>query len=342
MTTTTDNFACLLTPAGTAAIAVVRLAGPGVPAFCAAHLSKPPRRGRCVHVELSDNGRVIDDPVVVLNDDSTIDLCLHGGRYVVEAVLELAARTGFTPLSPADAPPALIFDTADPIEGEMLAALPAARTEAAVRILLAQPGAWAAMLRERDPAAVKAALLDRALPHLLSQPAVAIVGVANVGKSTLANRLFGQDRSITADHPGTTRDWVGESADVGGLIVTLIDTPGQRPSDDPIEQRAIANARGVIAGAALRVVVLDVTQPLAPQRALVTADAMVCLNKIDAPAAWPATAIDRGDAVHISAATSEGVDELRRRVLRHFGCDDLTPSRPRAWTARQQTMLERI
>ena len=58
---------------------------------------------------------------------------------------------------------------------------------------------------------------------------VAIVGPPNVGKSTLANRLFGQARSITADQPGTTRDWVGGVADIVGLAVTLVDTPGVPP-----------------------------------------------------------------------------------------------------------------
>ena len=86
-------------------------------------------------------------------------------------------------------------------------------------MLLNQPAAWRKGI---DPAAM---LKDMTLWRLLHPPKIAIVGEPNVGESTLANRLFGQQRSITADVPGTTRDWVGEMADIGGLAAMLIEYP---------------------------------------------------------------------------------------------------------------------
>ena len=220
-----ENRMIILTPSGTAALAVVRLSGPEVAAFAAANLSRPPRLDCCVHCQLRDGERTIDDPVAVLNHANQLDLCLHGGMAVVQATLDLAARGGFSIADAADVPEQA-YDAADPLQREVLAALPAARTEAAAAILLAQPAAWAAMLARDDNAQRRAALDDLSLAHLLHPPTVAIVGIANVGKSTLANQLFGRQRAIVADHPGTTRDWVGEEADLGGLIVKLIDTPG--------------------------------------------------------------------------------------------------------------------
>ena len=86
----------VLTPSGGAAIAVVRLVGPGVGAFLAAHFSKPAREGRCVHGELTDGGRVVDDPVIVLHPGGGVaDVSLHGGPWVVRAALDLARRYGF-------------------------------------------------------------------------------------------------------------------------------------------------------------------------------------------------------------------------------------------------------
>ena len=108
----------------------------------------------------------------------------------------------------------------DEIWQEVVDALPLAKTEQAVRVLLAQPAAWKSI---SDP---KKILDDPSGKWLTQLPRVAIVGPANVGKSTLANQLFGQTRSITADLPGTTRDWVGEIANLDGLAVMLIDTPG--------------------------------------------------------------------------------------------------------------------
>jgi small GTP-binding protein len=166
---------------------------------------------------------------------------------------------------------------------------------------------------------------------------VAIIGIPNVGKSTLANQLFGQQRSITADMPGTTRDWVGELADVDGVPIVLLDTPGVRDSSDAIEQSAIALSRGVIASADLVIVVIDPTQPLAPQRALAEhyAKPIVVLNKSDLGA------VDFAIDVKTIATTGEGLSEVRSLIRARLGCDDLAPSQPRWWTSRQRDELTR-
>ncbi len=142
-------------------------------------------------------------------------------------------------------------------EREMLAHLPMARTEPAIRMLLDQPSAWGRAIDAGLDA--RSILADQTLLRMLNTPRVAIVGEPNVGKSTLANQLFGQQRSITADLPGTTRDWVGEIADIDGLAVLLVDTPGQRDAADAIERAAIVASQEQIGASDLILNVLDAT-----------------------------------------------------------------------------------
>jgi tRNA modification GTPase len=340
------NRAILLTPAGGAAIAVVRLVGPGTETFLREHFSRPAREARCVHGELRDGETVIDDPVVVLHrGGGAADVNLHGGHWVIRATLDLARRAGFEAgESPPGLPlPAEAVDAGDELQQEILTHLPLARTELALRMLLAQQSAWTMLAvtpNEASRADLSAILADRSLWWLLHPPRVAIVGAANVGKSTLANRLFARERSITADLPGTTRDWVGELADVNGLAVMLVDTPGLRDAADPIERAAIAGARGQIAAADLVVLVLDPTRPLQPEQSpLLEAhpDALRVLNKSDRPAQWE---LSDGGPLRTVATTGEGVEELRRAIAARFGCDAPALAPARWWTERQRILLE--
>jgi tRNA modification GTPase len=186
---------------------------------------------------------------------------------------------------------------------------------------------------------IEAVLKDQSLHWLLHPPRVAIVGAANVGKSTLANRLFAQERSITADVPGTTRDWVGELANLDGLAVQLVDTPGIRQTTDSIEREAIERAGTQIGRADLLVLVLDASCALEPEQAALMArfpDALRVVNKVDTKHAWEIGSID---AIHTIATTGQGVAELMQRVRAHFGCDNLDPNRARCWTERQRELL---
>src|SRR6267142_2543018 len=88
------GVAMVLTPAGVGGIAVVRLRGEGVDQFLEKHFSKQVQEGKCVHGEIRDGEVAIDDAVVV-RGENFVDLNLHGGIWVVKAVMELAKRLGF-------------------------------------------------------------------------------------------------------------------------------------------------------------------------------------------------------------------------------------------------------
>ena len=120
---------------------------------------------------------------------------------------------------------------------------------------------------------------------------LAIVGRPNAGKSTLINRLVGQDRLLTGPEAGITRDSIAIDWEWQGRPVRLIDTAGQRRKakvTDKLERLAVADARRAVDFAEVVVLLLDATLGLEAQD-LRIADAVleegraliVALNKWD-------------------------------------------------------------
>ena len=86
---------------------------------------------------------------------------------------------------------------------------------------------------------------------------VVIAGRPNVGKSSLLNRLLGEKRAIVTSIPGTTRDFIEEAIDIGGIPVRLTDTAGIRPPEDAIEREGIDLVWERLAAADTVLVLLD-------------------------------------------------------------------------------------
>ncbi|SHJ98643.1 tRNA modification GTPase trmE [Aureimonas altamirensis DSM 21988] len=92
-------------------------------------------------------------------------------------------------------------------------------------------------------AELQAALADARRGEILKDGfKVAIIGAPNAGKSSLLNCLAERDVAIVSDIPGTTRDRIEVTLDLGGLAVRLIDTAGLRDTADPIERLGIERA----------------------------------------------------------------------------------------------------
>ncbi len=91
---------------------------------------------------------------------------------------------------------------------------------------------------------------------------VAIVGRPNVGKSTLFNRLIGEERSVVHDLAGTTRDTIDTVVDAQGGPVRFIDTAGMRRQakvDDDTEYYSVVRALKAVDGADVALLVIDAT-----------------------------------------------------------------------------------
>jgi tRNA modification GTPase len=136
-----------------------------------------------------------------------------------------------------------------------------------------------------------------------------ILGRPNAGKSTLLNRLVGSDRAIVTAIPGTTRDIVRETIEIGGLPVTIADTAGLRESSDLVEGIGIERARQAALSADIVLYLADASVGLTDEDRveLASVDAELVYTKVDlAPA--PAGSLS------ISAASGTGIDELVRRL----------------------------
>jgi GTPase len=122
--------------------------------------------------------------------------------------------------------------------------------------------------------------------------AVAIVGRPNVGKSTLFNRLTGEDRSVVHDMPGTTRDSIDTVVETGDGPIRFVDTAGMRRRsriDDGTEYYSTVRALQSVDAADVALLVIDATEGVShqDQRLAERVDAAGCpvvvlLNKWEA------------------------------------------------------------
>jgi tRNA modification GTPase len=154
---------------------------------------------------------------------------------------------------------------------------------------------------------------------------VVIVGRPNVGKSSLLNRLLGVKRAIVAPLPGTTRDFIEETLDIGGIPVRLTDTAGIHPPRDAIEAEGIGLVWERLASADAVLLLLDGSAPLTAGDGELLADLgdrplIAAINKADLPqqidAGSLAALLPAGlpPPLMISARTGQGIDGLLKAI----------------------------
>jgi tRNA modification GTPase len=114
---------------------------------------------------------------------------------------------------------------------------------------------------------------------------VAIAGPPNAGKSTLLNRIARREAAIVSPYAGTTRDVIEVHLDLDGQPVTLLDTAGIRPTDDPVEMEGVRRARERASAADLVLWVVDASEAAAGDRSMAdmkgSAPVWVVENKAD-------------------------------------------------------------
>lgn len=139
---------------------------------------------------------------------------------------------------------------------------------------------------------------------------VVLCGRPNVGKSSLMNALLGSERAIVTQVPGTTRDVLTERMTIGGRLVELSDTAGQRETQDPVEAIGVERARSSQRQADLALLVLDGSGALTGEDCTLLEQAdersLIVVNKCDLPQAFSAPQ----GAICVSASTGEGMESL--------------------------------
>ena len=155
---------------------------------------------------------------------------------------------------------------------------------------------------------------------------IVIAGRANVGKSSLLNRLLGEKRAIVAPTPGTTRDFIEESIDLHGMALIITDTAGIRITDNPVEQAGMDMVWERITLADAVLVLLDGSEPLTgTDRILLEKSREIpvipVINKCDLPQEITESDIftaTKKQSLRISAKYDMGIEALKTSIYEHF------------------------
>ena len=281
--------------------------------------------------------------------EESVEISIHGSRYIASEVIRLLCEEGAQMASAGEfSQRALAAGRIDLSQAEAVADLIAAESRAAHAVAATQMrGGYSALLDElreellnitslleleldfseedvefADRAKLRSMLekTDAAVVRLMESfkvgnairegVAVAIVGRPNVGKSTLLNRLVGDDRAMVSDIAGTTRDTIEESVVIDDIRFRFVDTAGLHDTDDKLEKMGIERTERAIRQAQI---VLYMTEPQQSELELPELEdgqsLLLVVNKID-------TSSERNTegAIYISAREGEGVDELRKAL----------------------------
>lgn len=313
--------------------------------------------------------------------EDVVEICCHGGAYLLQRVLRRCFSLGARPAGPgeftrrallsgriglteAEAVAGLIASTGRQQAAAALAAMDGALYQRIAGIrgqllsLSAALGAWLdypdeeqaevgeeqlkSTLSQADDA-LGALLRGYDQGRLLSQGVhTVIAGRPNVGKSTLMNLLSGEERSIVAPVPGTTRDVVQTDIRLGDTVLLLSDTAGLHETEDPVERIGVSRARAAIARAQLVLAVLDGSQPLCDAdrqllESLQGQPVVAVLNKADLGLRLSEDALPPvRRAVALSAKTGDGLQRLEQAVREALQLDALDASQALLVSERQR------
>ncbi len=295
--------------------------------------------------------------------EDTIEIHCHGGPLILEEVLLTVLRAGARPAEPGEfTRRAFLNGRLDLAQAEAVQEMITARSQRGLDLAMGHlrgdlsrriEKLRASILdiltlleaeidfQEEDgvDAAPKNALLDRlrditarigALAATYGEgrmirdgARVVITGKANVGKSSLFNRLLGDNRAIVTPHAGTTRDFIEEGASIRGTPVRYVDTAGIREAQDPAEKEGIDRVWQQAASADVILILLDGSSPLTSEdRDILAAnrerDIVVAVNKSDLPAVLEAETLPEASAgreiLRVSARTGDGMAALRDAI----------------------------
>ena len=158
---------------------------------------------------------------------------------------------------------------------------------------------------------------------------IVILGRANVGKSSLLNRLVKKERALVTAFAGTTRDCIEEAVDVFGLPVVIVDTAGLRDTDDPVEKLGMDRTRDVAENADLIVFMMNADSGIVLEDSEIygrikNKKKILVFNKIDLledaadisiPETW-----DFFKVIYTSAKFGTGIEALKKEIY-NFGTD---------------------
>jgi tRNA modification GTPase len=314
-----------------------------------------------------------------------VEIQAHGGIVPLRRILGLTLASGARPAEPGEMTlRAFLNGRLDLAQAEAVLDVVQARTEAALRVATEQLGGkLSARVREVrarlvDVLAYLEASIDFVEDEIPPQDVVrplrelasgleeilatadrgliyrqgiraAIVGRPNVGKSSLLNALLRGERAIVTPIPGTTRDTLEETANVGGVPLVLVDTAGIRAeTEDEVERIGVERSRAALERADLALLVVDGSQPLTEADWDIAAligrkPGLVVANKSDLPQLELASdLLPSAPRRRVSALTGEGIEALEEAVVELvFGGTVTAADTPLVSNPRHQASLKR-
>ncbi len=162
---------------------------------------------------------------------------------------------------------------------------------------------------------------------------VIICGRVNVGKTTLFNRLLGSERGLVDRTAGTTRDWIAEEIEIGGVRVRLVDTAGFGLALRGLDGRAVARSEELLGEAERIVYMLDATGGVCKEDVVRIeeninrgVEQIVVLNKVDIAkdyqkvlAEYSNNIKDGVKIIPISAKSGQGMEEFNSALADMVG-----------------------
>ena len=169
-----------------------------------------------------------------------------------------------------------------------------------------------------------------------------IIGKPNAGKSSLLNRLAGEERAIVTSVAGTTRDTLEETVKLGDLTLRVTDTAGIHETEDPVEKIGVERARKAMETAQLFLFVLDASVGITEEDQQIAGlikeqlslgkNCIVLLNKSDLPSVISTEEVqklwktDRITCLSISALDCEGLEQLENTIETMFHLGEIVSS----------------
>lgn len=154
-----------------------------------------------------------------------------------------------------------------------------------------------------------------------------IVGKPNVGKSSLLNTLIGENKAIVTNIPGTTRDIVEASINLGQVTLNLIDTAGIRITEDVVEKIGVEKSKEQINKADIILCVLDGSEPINEQDKEILNEIknkchLTIINKIDLEQKINLGEVD-DNVLFISTKNNNTTKELENKILETLNLNNL-------------------
>ncbi len=158
---------------------------------------------------------------------------------------------------------------------------------------------------------------------------VVIAGQPNVGKSSLLNRLSGEEVALVSNIPGTTRDVIRQVIQLRGVPIHMLDTAGLHTSQDVVENLGIARTHQTLRHADLILLLMDASQGMTAQDQVILAGLppeiprLLVLNKSDLSQAPQSASSQLPESViYVSVLTGDGLETLCDRLLEAVGWRD--------------------